>query len=923
MLFIKSLILLLFFTSIAHATVQNAQNIAGGESFYSCEKYGMLPSSNPNSSALVNSVALQNCLNNYSNVSITAPGVYPLNFNGVIKSDHHVIFGNGVIFQLPNSSSSGTFLTNANYASTSVVTTTAISLGTTSSYGTVATLTFSGSALPLNSATGVAIAAGDYIEITQDTSNQYNNIWKVAAANNTSSTVNGVPAWSVTFLTNGSNYTASTGTGLRVAAADANITIEGTATIDQNSKNITCTNTLSANAFVFNRVLNLKVSDVNVINVCYSALATSNVFNTYIRNISVNNTRSVVEQTGPFINYNIDGVTGATNYDAFVLVSGHNVGLYSVTDESYPLNAATNITGTLNNAIIEGTKLNITNAVLNNTGTGIFSRISPDQVYGAFTGIHISDSYTKTGISGISLQVSSTGPAYVNNLVTDRVVGLFHSIGTGIVLDGYIVNQTGANPSSSTAGWSIGNGIITVGGTIRTMSINDSDVLLNVSGLQQFVNVLSGGSIKDLYYKNNHFNSSGTASQYQLLQLNGGTVDVMHVIGNRIDGLGSLFNGTSTSTLNTVNASDTVFNGYYLATPANSTAINIKNCSITNSPLGYQLNYYQGNSSFSGTIASNTLTVATGTSVVLGNTLVGSGVTANTIIVNLLTTNSPTGFDTYSLSQASTVSSSTTFNSSPVQVVNISDTTVKVGSMLILDQTPYSLLTINSSNVVSSASLATTGSANQFININESNTILNATAGSNISLLENPWANNTVIIHANNLGLYSTASNGAFGTNLYASSGTVSITANGIYGPGNFTQFSGSETIQYNNPDGSAPADFTKIVHTATGSIVSVKNSSVPAGYVGAYKQYTPHISDGTYFRALVNPTLTATGTTGNVSATLSTIWLGNSGTQNVVFSNGQVANVTFTNGSSSVTWTTPSLTSNITSLTPVVAGYN
>jgi hypothetical protein len=96
-------------------------------------------------------------------------------------------------------------------------------------------------------------------------------------------------------------------------------------------------------------------------------------------------------------------------------------------------------------------------------------------------------------------------------------------------------------------------------------------------------------------------------------------------------------------------------------------------------------------------------------------------------------------------------------------------------------------------------------------------------------------------------------SHSAYGINAY-NSGTLNVNINRANGTGTFGQLSGSETINWNNSDSSAPVDFTKILKTKKGFFASPSNSSL-TGYTGTYNLYVPHVSDGTNLRSLVNPT--------------------------------------------------------------------
>ena len=204
----------------AHSAVQNNQLPSTVSKYFPCESFGMSPKAGTSQ----NKTAFQKCLANYSNISITTPGTYKAVWGNIIKSNQTLYIGSGVTLQQASGVIAASFLSNGNYLSKAVTTTYNITHSFVSGIST-ATLIFSGGVLPINAETGKTVTVGDYVEITQDKSNQYNGVFRLTAVNNTNK-AGKLPAWSLQFAANGNGSDAGVD-GLRVAAADANITVTG------------------------------------------------------------------------------------------------------------------------------------------------------------------------------------------------------------------------------------------------------------------------------------------------------------------------------------------------------------------------------------------------------------------------------------------------------------------------------------------------------------------------------------------------------------------------------------------------------------------------------------------------------------------------------------------------------------------------
>ena len=101
------------------------------------------------------------------------------------------------------------------------------------------------------------------------------------------------------------------------------------------------------------------------------------------------------------------------------------------------------------------------------------------------------------------------------------------------------------------------------------------------------------------------------------------------------------------------------------------------------------------------------------------------------------------------------------------------------------------------------------------------------------------------------------SNNGASGVNtwnVYAHN----VTNNSATGFSNSSSY--AATVNWNNPDGTLLVPFggSNITTTKTnkGTFATPSNGSAPSGYTGTYVPGIPHVSDGTNFRSLANPTV-------------------------------------------------------------------
>lgn len=640
---IKRLIPLLFALTISDVfaitgTANNNAPSLGSPNVFPCESLGFSVNNTPTA----NQAAFQNCINNHPTVSVTTPGVYQTNTNWNIHSNVDIVIGAGVIIQQYAAPSFGTtaqtFIKNYNVNSTPVYTSNNISIstitGASSTAGQLATLTFSGGALPVDNYTGTAVAAGAYIQITQDTTNQWNNVYPVWGANNTSSpmVINGVtvPAWSVIILANGGAATSSQAglipsvadrLGLKVNVAESNITISGKGTIDANGQYITCPNGSSSNpatigtqlgghAFLWDHTNMVTMDGLTIINVCNYAVDNANTFNMTFKNLTFYNVKAGIQSDSLAKNTVIKDIVCTAYDDCIAYFSGPSPGYYPIVlyDTMSPLNGAPNITGAMNNTLFNTVGMFIDNYKLITPEIGRFAQFDPDQMYGGFADVTVKNSsvdYTAKTSTGVQdLNVIQTSPssnstlmAYFQDLNIDNVSGTGIGIWANVTVNNLRVSnfKTGAfnnitglgQPDSS-------NGIINIAGTVNNLLISSPDIIMNdnVSGKNgYFVAFGTTAIVPYVEFSSPHITSVGTTSVCDILYLaSGAIVNVINFNGGKLEGNCALMNNAG----GTINSID--FNNGIVINPIMSGAFfnssaglvyNFNNVYITGAPTWY------------------------------------------------------------------------------------------------------------------------------------------------------------------------------------------------------------------------------------------------------------------------------------------------------------------------------------------------
>ena len=291
-------------------------NGTGSAAFNACEWFGASPSA----SASTNTAAIQAALNAGGRVTLMTPGVYLSNFSHSIHSDTSLSIGPGVtIKQAPGNNKF--FIANSNYAAESVAAVGNITAVTSVGSNTMSLATINFSGAP-------PVSVGGYAQVTGDTTNKYNGVWKVVS----------VGASSLSFLVPGASAPQSSGY-IKVAPANANITIECDGYIDYDElNNSSGENSLNVMGVVFNRVANVRVTRANIINVAKYGFLLSNNYDCEIRNLFAVTGSDGVHCTGITNNFTLSGFKGVTGDDCFIWGANDTATGYVPVDGTGPCN---------------------------------------------------------------------------------------------------------------------------------------------------------------------------------------------------------------------------------------------------------------------------------------------------------------------------------------------------------------------------------------------------------------------------------------------------------------------------------------------------------------------------------------------------------------------------------------------------------
>ncbi len=426
------------------ATGNSTQSGTNSSSIFPCESLGFSTSA----SAAANQTALQTCISNYSNVSVTTPGNYQVAGTVVLPSDISLQIGAGVNLYRAVASDGGThkFFVNQNYGSTvyPVKSVSSSALGSSGSgldflYNVTVTLP----SLP-------AISVGQYVLFKGDTTNLYNGIRKVTAVNTTANTVSFQMAYTPGGMpqpVTEPNPNSVSGIGMTLALADANITLDIKGAIwGQFSAGLfPVSDSPDAHLLVFNKIHNLNILNFTGGDTFKYVINASNVYNSTLTNINLLNRSDGLHFQTPLNNVTINGVTGDTADSTIAFTPKDYVQYYNPDSQNGDMNGINisnvhmtnsgNVVGLYPNGIY-----NISNVVIDDIDA-VVAVGAMVQVIGEPDDTNHTVGTVASG-SNVITNLVSTLPWYGSNLSG------FYVTGNGIPDGTYIVSQ---NPATNTA----------------------------------------------------------------------------------------------------------------------------------------------------------------------------------------------------------------------------------------------------------------------------------------------------------------------------------------------------------------------------------------------------------------------------------------------------------------------------------------
>jgi hypothetical protein len=844
--------LLFCFLFVSFSAIAGLNN-PNQSSFFPCESLGMSPSATSSQ----NKAALQACITNHANASITTAGTYTSFYGLVATSNTALLVGDGV--QILQDTSLGVlpFMVNTNYNAIDTLTANTI----TQTTGT-ASLLLSGS----------AFTVGQYVEIKGDTSNQYNGIHQITAV------TNGTGTQTISFVVD-AQLTSSSG-NLMWSPADANIVIFGKGTIDGgNTPSLSCpigtqnvpASGLNGMNMIFNRVSGLMLQGITIQNTCNYGVLLGNHFNTVARDLTFYGAKAAIQSEGPFAHTLIDGLKGWTTDDVISFLPGWEVGYTNLDPTGMtPLNYAFNqvAAGSLaanttymilsygTGTVFPGSTGNAYGNMFTTPGSGYagtagtptgyavpvtaipgkFSgydlqirdikvtssygegttllKLEESVVFGGHADIHISDSSVDRPGPGINIwprdcsmvngyyNCSAGAPSNsvdvgtLNDLTLDNVpesIAIIANVGS--IVDRNFITK----PSSQSSGLLLNTGksIFGIAGvTVGNLDIENPNMIFNqsVNASDNFLVELGGASsvLGSLKVKDSVLTSTGTSALFAYLFNNGGTVGQATIDGGSCTGQCTILIGSGG--LANFNVNNFVYNP-------------------TSNGNGYFSDY-------------------------------NSATTYNLSNINFKTNGSASGGGGYNALFA--VDTSSTYNISNSQ---FNQAGYGFKGVSTTGNSPTLNLTNNSYNGNSCNPAFIWGAKDDTWNININNFSL--VAGG--CFFMNYGNTGTVAnINATNLTL-GTGSNFWYDIGGLGVAGTINLTVNGKKGAGAISNFAGTETYNYNNPDSSATIDFTKISKTNTGFFAAPSNGSLTmtsGSYPGAGNAF---MSNGTHWVQILN----------------------------------------------------------------------
>lgn len=276
---------------------------------------GRLKTDNTREAAFSNTYEIQRELDEGGTVAIFTPGTYYINDTLTVYSNTEILLGADVVLK-QYAGTNKTMFRNANYAAAQVTATGNI---------TTATTGLTGNLIASVSVSGLGISAGDYVYISGDTSGAangtYNGIHLARSYDGTT----------LTFLVKASATVSDSSGTIKVAPADANITLRG-GVLDYDSANNSGATGNNTHMVVFNQCGNVKVISQearNALKYCYYFGSFDGVYGNDVNFLTGSDG---FHFAGPGSNVQINNLRGETGDDlvAFTTANGTEFSSYDL-----------------------------------------------------------------------------------------------------------------------------------------------------------------------------------------------------------------------------------------------------------------------------------------------------------------------------------------------------------------------------------------------------------------------------------------------------------------------------------------------------------------------------------------------------------------------------------------------------------------
>lgn len=276
---------------------------------------GLIANENSISAAKANTAAIQTALNAGGLVRIPFAGVYYINDTFTVYSNTEIAMCGGVVLRQYGGTNKPMFR-NSNYAATQVTASGNISTATTG---------LTGNLLASVSITGLGVSAGDYVYITGDTSGgsggTYNGCHRVQSYDGST----------LTFLVKASSTVSTSSGTIKIAKADANITLRG-GVLDYDSANNSGATGNNTHMVVFNQVGNVKVISQEARNALKYAYYFGSFDGVYANDVNFLTGSDGFHFAGPGANVQVNNLRGETGDDlvAFTTDNGTEFATYDL-----------------------------------------------------------------------------------------------------------------------------------------------------------------------------------------------------------------------------------------------------------------------------------------------------------------------------------------------------------------------------------------------------------------------------------------------------------------------------------------------------------------------------------------------------------------------------------------------------------------